>query len=293
MSTQPFGQQSAFGAPAPTSSEPAFEEPAKKSGKTVVIAVAAGVVALGVLGGAAALVLTSGGDTAESALPPAPVASTEPSVAPTTEPAKPLPTAAVQGRNVFLPLVEEDDAAAAGEGDTVADPQPAVATTAPTTAPTVAPLPLPAPTVTVTASDDELVAGLRAQIATLEALLADLDGAAANEIAALQAEIAALQAELEDAEGGSAYDATVRLVGVNPDADGALLSLVVNGEDVKLDLDAGDPTFEDSTVIHTTETDVDISLTYVDYVSATKIVTFTIGSESFQATLGTTLVYNF
>jgi hypothetical protein len=292
MSTQPFGQQPAFGAAAPTTPEPSWEEPAKKSGKTVVIAIAAGVVALGVLGAGAALVLSNGDETADSALPPAPVASTEPTVAPTTEPAKPLPTAAVQGRNVFLPLVEED-AEAAGEGAVVADPQPAVATTAPTTAPTVAPLPLPAPTVTVTASDDELVAGLRAQIATLEALLADLDGAAADEIAALQAEIAALQAELEDAEGGSAYDATVRLVGVNPDADGALLSLMVNGVDVKLDLDAGDPTFEDSTVIHTTETDVDISLTYVDYVSATKIVTFTIGSESFQATLGTTLVYNF
>lgn len=291
MSTQPFGQQPAFGAAAPAQQEPTIEPPTKKSGKTVVIAVAAGVVALGVLGGAAAMVLTSGDDEpVDSALPPA-AAPVEATPSATSVPATPLPTAAVQGRNVFVPLVDEGTG---GAGEATGGPVAAAPTAAPTTSgSTGAPLPLPAPTVTVTASDDELVADLLAQIAALEALLADLDGDAASEIAALQAEIAALQAELDDAEGGTAYDATVRLVGVNPDADGEVLTLVVNGKDVKVDLDAGDPTFEASTVIYTTTSDVDLSFTYVDYLAETKIVTFSIGSESYQATIGTTLVYNF
>jgi hypothetical protein len=150
MSTQPFGQPPAFGAaPAPVQQAPVAEPP--KSGRTVLIAVAAGVVALGVLGGAAALVLSGGDDTVDTALPPASVEPVEPTTSPTTAPATPLPTAAVQGRNVFVPLVEGDDAAAGG-GDTVADPQPPVATSAPTTAPIGSlPLsPLPAPAVTVT-----------------------------------------------------------------------------------------------------------------------------------------------
>jgi hypothetical protein len=118
MSVQPpaFGQQGAFGAaPEPPASTPVVEEPAKGGGKTVVIAVAAGVVALGVLGGAAALVLTSGaGEDSVEALPPAAVAPVEPSVAPTTAPATPLPTAVIKGRNVFAPLVSAPAVEASG-----------------------------------------------------------------------------------------------------------------------------------------------------------------------------------
>lgn len=148
MSTQPFGQQPAFGAAqAPAPPAPEIEEP-KKSGRTVVIAVAAGVVALGVLGGAAALVLTGpDGETVDTALPPASQAPTEPTSSATSARATPLPTAAVQGRNVFLPLVEESVEAGADGGG--ADPVASAPTAAPTTAPTAAPAPPVVQTVSV------------------------------------------------------------------------------------------------------------------------------------------------
>jgi len=142
MSTSSFGQPSPFGAPAPPPPAPVDEPSAAKGNKTVVIAVAAGVVALGVLGGAAALVLGTGSsDTVDTALPPAAVSTVEPSATPSA-PSAPLPTAAVQGRNVFVPLVEDEAAVA----DDVVDPVAAAAATptaAPTTAPTSAPVSLP------------------------------------------------------------------------------------------------------------------------------------------------------
>ncbi len=105
---------STFGQPeeAPVASEP--EPVTTRSPRTVVVVAVAGVAALAVLGGAAALVLTSGDAEVETALPASSVAPVEPSVAPSTAAATPLPTSAVRGRNVFLPLVA--DAGSEGEG---------------------------------------------------------------------------------------------------------------------------------------------------------------------------------
>ena len=162
MTNQPFGQQPAFGAAPASAQQAPLEEEPTRSNKTVVIAVAAGVVALGVLGGAAALVLGGGGDTDDLALPPAPATSVEP-VVPTTAPPSPLPTAAVQGRNVFVPLGEDGAGEAAaggavGDVETAATPAPvkptgAVGTIIGLPGPTTgSSLPLPAVTVTETVS---------------------------------------------------------------------------------------------------------------------------------------------
>ncbi len=153
MSTPSFGQPPAFGAPAVAGPpEPPSSEP-PRGRRTVVVAVAAGVLSLGVLGGVAALVIGGGdGDDVSTALPPAAVATVEPSAAPSA-PAAPLPTAAVQGRNVFVPLVEADSAASGPVPDPVAAAAPATAPTAipvPTRAPTSSPLLLPLPAVTQT-----------------------------------------------------------------------------------------------------------------------------------------------
>ena len=153
MSTPSFGQSPVFGAAAPAASKaPPEEQPPARSTRTVVIAVAAGVVALSVLGGAAALVLGSfETGSSDVALPPSAVSTVEPSAAPSAPP-EPLPTSAVQGRNVFVPLVEAD---AAASGDAVVDPVAAAATpsavptAAPTAAPVTASLLLPAVTRTV------------------------------------------------------------------------------------------------------------------------------------------------
>ena len=139
MSTSSFGQSPVFGAAPPAVQAAPAEPPPARSNKTVVIAVAAGVVALGVLGGAAALVLGSSDAGTDVALPPGAVAAVEPSVAPST-PEAPLPTSVVQGRNVFLPLVDPaGDAAAAA----IAAPPAPPPAPAPTAAPTAAPVPIP------------------------------------------------------------------------------------------------------------------------------------------------------
>lgn len=135
MSTQPFGQQPAFGAPSfgqapepPPVDDP--EVPTRR--RTVVIAIAAGVAALAVLGGTAVLILPGSGDeVVDTALPPAAVVPVEPSAPPSTT-AAPLPTTAPLGRNVFVPLVDES-AAAAEVVDPAAEPVETTATTAPTT----------------------------------------------------------------------------------------------------------------------------------------------------------------
>lgn len=139
MSTPSFGQSPVFGAAPPAVQAAPAEPPPARSNKTVVIAVAAGVVALGVLGGAAALVLGSSDAGTDVALPPGAVATVEPSVAPST-PEAPLPTSVVQGRNVFVPLVDPaGDAAAAA----IAAPPAPPPAPAPTAAPTAAPVPIP------------------------------------------------------------------------------------------------------------------------------------------------------
>lgn len=124
MSAQPFGQPPAFGSvPAAPAAPPVAvpDEPAR-GGRTVVIAVAAGVVALGVLGGAAVLVLSGDEPAAtDQALAPAP-AVVEPSTPATAEVSTPLPTAAVLGRNIFVPLVAPPAAEGSGEAVPVAVP---------------------------------------------------------------------------------------------------------------------------------------------------------------------------
>ncbi|MFC5382381.1 hypothetical protein [Aquipuribacter nitratireducens] len=152
MSTQPFGQPGPIGGPStpPPPPPPVADEAPSGSRKTVVIAVAAGVAALGVLGAGAALVLTGAGGAdgeASGVVPPASVAPVEPSATATAAPASPLPTAVIKGRNVFVPLVEEGEAAS-GAGTEAATAPPATSgsttstgalpgsTTAPTSAPT-------------------------------------------------------------------------------------------------------------------------------------------------------------
>lgn len=356
MTNQPFGQPPAFGAPVQpsTATAPPVEEPTR-SNKTLLIAVAAGVVALGVLGGATALVLSGeDGATDDLALPASSAAPVEPSIAPTTAASAPLPTVAVKGRNVFVPLVEPDAAAAAGAevvdpvaaavasappAPTSAPPAPTSSPPAPTSAPTAAatsgsgtgstggsfvpgsgggsvvvPAPAPAPTVTVTqvatavatevvtkvvtevVQDEQLVAKLRGQIATLEQKLLKAPDGPAEEIERLEAEIAQLKKDLDEANGTPAYDATVRLLSVDPDEDGEVLNLEVNGKPVTLDLveTEGEPgdAYPDSTPLYRTGTGQVVRLRYVDYVAADKVVTFLIGSEEYEAVLGTTLVYS-
>lgn len=117
---------STFGQPneAPQAPEP---EPETSNGRrTVIIAVAAGVVALGVLGGAAALVLGAPSD--EPALEAGAVtpsqAPVEPSAEATLSTSSPLPTSVLRGRNVFIPLIADASDEAGGEpsGDPTGDP---------------------------------------------------------------------------------------------------------------------------------------------------------------------------
>lgn len=139
---------STFGQPEPTAEAPEPEPEQGRRPRTVLVVAAAGVVALAVLGGAAALVLTGNEDPADLAAPTAPVAPVEPSVVPTASAVAPLPTAAVRGRNVFLPLVA-DESGGGGEADAVdpgassasggSDTDPAAESTAvPTAFPTAA-----------------------------------------------------------------------------------------------------------------------------------------------------------
>lgn len=140
--------QSPFGSPQPPVPEVPVESTDGGRSKVVIIAVASGVLALGVLGGAAALVIGGGDDVDPlvGAAGPGVEATAEPSAEVTGEPvAAPLPTAAVQGRNIFTALIGEG-----GSGEASAVPEEVTSTQAPAELPTVAPTTLPAPRVTET-----------------------------------------------------------------------------------------------------------------------------------------------
>lgn len=138
-----MSEPTVFGAPAPPP-VPEVEGAPGGSRKSVAITVAAGVVALGVLGGAAFLVMNADEPPPDVALPAVPPQSAIPSPSPTAVPPTPLPTAQVQGRNVFVPLVDDvTEAASPAASD--------VGTAAPGSEAAVrGALALSAPTVTVT-----------------------------------------------------------------------------------------------------------------------------------------------
>ncbi|MFC3687376.1 hypothetical protein [Aquipuribacter hungaricus] len=299
-----------FGTPvaAPALPAAATEEPTATGRRTVVIAVAAGVAALGVLGGAAALVLGGGSDVELAAVPPAavqPVPSVEPSPASTVS--APLPTAAVLGRNVFVPLVDDVGADAAG-GD-------APATDAPTGPPggtaagaaTGGGSTTTGPAGPQAAAAEQRVRELQAQIATLtqQLVLAGAgDSALSQQVATLTAEQDALLAEnaglrdvVDRTRAELAKLRTVEFVSVDPVLPGDPLQLSVNGAAVTLDLepapDGGLDAVGDSVVLGTTTTGEPVVLTYrsVDDSVQPSTVMVQVGSSTYRVSVGGVLMF--
>lgn len=306
MSTSSFGQPTPFGTQAPPPNPAPAEEPAAgRSRKTVAIAVAAGVVALGILGGAAALALGSGDAVTDQALPPAAVAVL-PSASPSA-PSSPLLPEAVQGRNVFVPLVGTDAdgaaEAAAVEGAVPAPAPTAGGTTAATAGGTTTgarsgssggAAPLPAPTVTVTEStslteyrtDTELVRELRLRITELQALLASSDDNEAIEL--LEDQIERLQTLLDVALDRPTYDFDLLVQDVVDPLDAFTDVVFLLADDTK---GAGFTEYTVSTdpVEPTLTFGPEGEFTYLGYDIGTKLVSFKDASNTYQVTEGTAL----
>lgn len=321
---------STFGQPneAPQAPEP---EPETSNGRrTVIIAVAAGVAALGVLGGAAALVLGSSSDepVLEAGAVPPSQAPVEPSAEATLSTSSPLPTSPLRGRNVFVPLVADASDGGAGEpsGDPTGDP--AGSGTDDTQdlggaggsggsggsidsdgffggtgggddfiAPVVLDLDDEAVLAELEAAEVE-IARLESEIDALEQQLAIASDDTATE--ALEDDLAALRQEYEDLL--AEYEAfanevdrsvVVNFAEVNGDADPArTLTLLVNGEAEQVDLD---PTtsIPESTVLATSSGGFDVVLEYLshDGASTPETVTVSVGSTVYTVSTGASLVF--
>jgi hypothetical protein len=187
---------SPFGSPVETPRPVEPEQPATRRPSTLVLAVGAGVVALGILGGAAALVLGPGDEAAAPAVPAA-VPVLTPTTEPVEEPLQPLPTAVSRARNVFVPLI----AAAAGEEeageDASAGPVGAGTAGGGTSATPVTPV-----TPVTSVGGGGSVVGSTGGTAAVASSSAELQ-VAKDRIALLQTQIAQLQAQLVTASDDS------------------------------------------------------------------------------------------
>jgi hypothetical protein len=187
---------SPFGSPVETPRPVEPEQPSTRRPSTLVLAVGAGVVALGILGGAAALVLGPGDEAAAPAVP-AGVPVVTPTTEPVEEPLQPLPTAVSRARNVFVPLI----AAAAGEEadeDASAGPVDAGSAGGGTSATPVTPV----AAVTSVGGGGGSVVASTGGTGAVSSSAAELQ-AAKDRIALLQTQIAKLQAQLVTASDDS------------------------------------------------------------------------------------------
>lgn len=299
MSQQP----STFGQPTGPSVPPSTPE-ASGSRRTVVLAVAGAVVALGVLGGVASLVLTGDDGATTSAPLPAAASSPEPSVEPSVAPTTPLPTVAVQGRNIFVPLVgvpvaEEAAAAdgAAADGAAAAESS-ADTSSGESSGSGGATSGIPLGTVSSqnrfpVQSSPELVAlqqRLDAQdleIASLRSSVSSLDAITET---VEQAEKARTETEVRLAEVQAKLDGLVFVSVLSIAADGTLV-LDINGTQGPLD---GDPETDTSDVVSLQPDDPDsVTLQYVsvDDASDPRTVKVRVGSTVYTVSTGATLTF--
>lgn len=270
MSQQPstFGQAS-------NPVRPPIPAPDTTTGRrsVVLLSVAGAVVALGVLGGAAALVL--GGEPDDLGPVAAPVTPViEPSVEAVPEPVTALPTAAVQGRNIFVPLVSDAGQDGAQAPDAVQDTSgddPGTSADAPegtgagtqtgsststsagaagsaalkSRAGTGTSLVVSAVTAEVSAVQTEL-AKRDAEIASLRTALTDLNTLASDEVRQLQERLASVEAERKTLDVTLAelraelaalpqYDLVFLGVEAGPAAESYVLTVELNGEELTVD----------------------------------------------------------
>ncbi|WP_380168483.1 hypothetical protein [Jannaschia sp. R86511] len=307
MTTTP----STFGQPSAPTPAPEPEPVVQGRGRTVAIVVTAGVVALGVLGGAAALVLAPGGeDDVPVAAPPAPAAvepSPEPSAAEVVEP---LPVSAVRSRNIFVPLVDNASSSEEGEDEEAADGGSVDVDVTPVTDVTpvspgggstgggggiVVTQPVDTEALDALRASEERVAQLEAEIADLQTRLevAGDDSALENELADVQERYADL---LEEAEKLADEIDSVVFVNVfevdEDDAEALTLTLLVNGEERTVDLDP-ETDVTDSTTIATTSGGFEITVRYLSYdgEATPETVTLQVGSTTYTVSTGASLSF--
>lgn len=281
---------STFGQPTGPVPQP-VEEPTTTSGnrRTVVLAVTGAVVALGVLGGAAALALTPEEDAGTLSAPvPAATPTVEPSTEPSAEPTTPLPTAVVQGRNIFVPLLDAPVESAGGGAD-----EGSVAEGGGTSQLDMPPAPAPAPPAAPSAE----VVALEAQVARLSADVAGLTAVLDAPDTLTGAETEQLRGRLSATEGELA---TVRsqLATAQATVDAQqFYSLVVSVDDPTVDDPTADFTVtltdggtsvvsHDVAIGHSTE---DGRFTYVGYDADNAEVTFRYVSSLITVRVGANL----
>jgi len=296
----------AFGQPALPPPPSAPEAPAASGRRTVVIAVAAGVVALGVLGGAAALVLSEGDGVESAAIPPAGVnagPSVEPSALPSVS--APLPTAVTQGRNVFVPLVPAAGQADAPESDAA---QPEIGSSAATALPTTE------STLTggagsssqaldVATAADQRIRELQSQIASLTQQLVvagGSDAALRQEVTQLQSEYDTLLSQNADLISQREKTAAelrqlrvVDFVAVDTTTPAQTLDVTVNDQPRRLDLNPATTDVTPELLLGRTTAGLDVVLRYIqtDGTQAPPTVTVQVGSSIYRVSIGGSLAF--
>lgn len=298
---------STFGQPSEPQEAPEPEPVRSSRKRTVVVVATVGVVALGVLGGAAALMLSGGEDDVLQAAP-AP-AVVEPQPEPTTSPVAvaPLPVSAVRSRNIFVPLVEvasvDEDAAeeeSEAGGDTPVQDVGAV-TSGPSSGVStgggiVVGQPVDTAALDALRASEARVAQLETQIADLQTRLevAGDDSALERELADLQTRYDELRAAADQLADEVEANVIVNMTDVDDqDPVASTLTVQINGDKRVLDLDPATTDVPDTTVMATARSGSDIPLRYISYdgEATPETVTLLIGSSTYTVSVGASLSF--